>query len=629
MIKKIITATFILTVVTVNCLANDEPIINDIENYSHTSVNFQRMNEGKVANTFTSDYGKLITKEESYTPSEMEKRRIKGSKKEALYEHITIMPRKSLARDKMEYYKKSRQQTDKMTIHIDSTRPYKNSMMDKDALLVKNIDKLNESTTEHSTKMKKINSSVVCDSHVDSKPIYVTTSLLQLTNKAYKKLGQGLIRNSQVLIPLDVYLQITTLEKVHAIESATDKIMMLVPRLDLQDTYVRFSQDRTRTKIEVPLITIDNIKYINGTIGNGILGVIVEEGKNGIYIKPSYQSWKLREKNMLHTPISWAFDPYPSKPYKKSLTANQQSVISPSWFELGVDGIIPNKGMNIDYVMSYGVQKYQVWPLITNQFDPDITHTILHSPRAWKIYAQQLIQYALIYGFSGYNFDFENIYLKDKEQLVDFVAYLNEELHKYNLYTSIDVTGYSDSPNWSLVYDRYQLSKNVDYVVLMAYDETWATSPKPGPVASYPWVKRNVTDILQEVPANKLVLGIPFYTRIWTTTNNITKGRTLTIKDSMDYLSKYKDSIWWDDILKTHRLEIYDGKTMSGNEKHVNSLQRETVKKRSKIVESIWFEDVDSLQYKLELIKNLSLAGFAAWRKDFETEDILDFIYHY
>ena len=130
-------------------------------------------------------------------------------------------------------------------------------MMNKDALLVKNIHKSNESITQHATKMKKINSSVVCDFHDDSKPIYVTTSLLQLTNKAYKKLGQGFIRNSQVLIPLDVYLQTTTLEKVHAIEHGTDKIVMLVPWLGLQDTYVTFSQDRTRTKIEVPLITID------------------------------------------------------------------------------------------------------------------------------------------------------------------------------------------------------------------------------------------------------------------------------------------------------------------------------------------------------------------------------------
>lgn len=153
MIKKIITIASILTVVTVNCLANDEQIINNGENYAHRSVNFQRMNVGKVANSFTSDYGKLITKEDSYTPSWMEGQHIKGSKKEALYEHITIMPRKLLARDKMEYHKKSSQQTDKMMIHIDSTRPYKNSMMDKDALLVKNIHKSNESITQHATKM--------------------------------------------------------------------------------------------------------------------------------------------------------------------------------------------------------------------------------------------------------------------------------------------------------------------------------------------------------------------------------------------------------------------------------------------------------------------------------------------
>ena len=94
----------------------------------------------------------------------------------------------------------------------------------------------------------------------------------------------------------------------------------------------------------------------------------------------------------------------------------------------------------------------------------------------WKKYAHNLVQYAYIYGFDGYNFDFENIDYADRDRLTAFVAYLSNHLHQYNIKTSIDVTGYSDSPEWSLVYNRSAFSNSVDYVVLMAYDETWAKS---------------------------------------------------------------------------------------------------------------------------------------------------------
>ena len=105
----------------------------------------------------------------------------------------------------------------------------------------------------------------------------------------------------------------------------------------------------------------------------------------------------------------------------------------------------------------------------------------------WKKYAQKShFNTLIIYGFDGYNFDFENVDYSDRDKLTRFVAYLADELHKYNIQSSVDVTGYSNSPNWSLVYDRKSFANSVDYVVLMAYDETWAKSTTAGPVASYP-----------------------------------------------------------------------------------------------------------------------------------------------
>ena len=258
----------------------------------------------------------------------------------------------------------------------------------------------------------------------------------------------------------------------------------------------------------------------------------------------------------------------------------------------------------MDYVKAYKANGYHVWPLITNRFDPDFTSGILADEAVWKKYAQNLIQYAYIYGFDGYNFDFENVDYSDRDKLTRFVAYLADELHKYNIQSSVDVTGYSNSPNWSLVYDRKSFANSVDYVVLMAYDETWAKSTTAGPVASYPWVRDHAKKVLQEVPSHKLVLGIPFYTRIWHESGGVARGETLAIKNESSYFTNHASNIIWNDTLKSYYAAI---PTTSGTDK-------------------IWFEDNKSLGYKLNLVKELQLAGFAAWRKGFEDDTTITMI---
>ena len=257
-----------------------------------------------------------------------------------------------------------------------------------------------------------------------------------------------------------------------------------------------------------------------------------------------------------------------------------------------------------DYVNDYKSKGYHVWPLITNRFDPGFTSGILADQSVWKKYAHNLVQYAYIYGFDGYNFDFENIDYADRDRLTAFVAYLSNHLHQYNIKTSIDVTGYSDSPEWSLVYNRSAFANSVDYVVLMAYDETWAKSTTAGPVASYPWVRNHTEKMLSEVPSQKLVLGVPFYMRLWHDTNGYAKGETLAMKNTGSYFANYKDKMTWDDRLKLYYLSIPTG---SGSDR-------------------IWFEDNTSLGLKLDLVKELQLGGFAAWRKGFEDESTIAMI---
>ena len=138
----------------------------------------------------------------------------------------------------------------------------------------------------------------------------------------------------------------------------------------------------------------------------------------------------------------------------------------------------------------------------------------------------------------------------------------------------------------------------------MAYDETWAKSTTAGPVASYPWVRDHAEKMLQEVPSHKLVLGIPFYTRIWHESGGVARGETLAIKNEPSYFTNHASNIIWNDTLKSYYAAI---PTTSGTDK-------------------IWFEDNKSLGYKLNLVKELQLAGFAAWRKGFEDDNTITMI---
>ena len=156
-----------------------------------------------------------------------------------------------------------------------------------------------------------------------------------------------------------------------------------------------------------------------------------------------------------------------------------------------------------------------MWPLVDNNFDPKLTHEILSDSRLQDTMIRQLMGYAILYDFKGYNLDFENINYSDKDKLTAFVRKISAAAHAYGLKLSMDVTPPSDSPNWSMVYDRAALAPHLDYLMIMAYDQVGRTSPVAGPVATYPWVERAVQNTLKLAPADKIVLGMPLYMRLW------------------------------------------------------------------------------------------------------------------
>lgn len=514
----------------------------------------------------------------------------------------------------------------------------------------------------------------------------------------------ALLDNSQVFVPLSVYEKVSPY-MVEANQYKT-KYFVRMPVSRVEDKTMNMDTYGAGHMIQLPIVTKDNKNYVR--VNNSYLGVNYTMDNGILRLSPMGVTMTVPDKISLTSPLIWTFDPLVNEaPYDKTFTKEGTAIISPSLFEMTKDGFKISSKLNADYTLHYHQTGYLVWPLITNQFDPKLTHQIVTAEHRWHDYAEQLTSYALAYNWSGYNLDFENVDLKDKAQLAKFVTYLADYLHQYNMYTSIDVTGYSDSENWSMSYDRPAYANAVDYVVLMAYDETWASSTKAGPVASYPWVKSHLEKLLTEVPADKVVLGVPFYMREWRSPVmngkvGKAKGKTLWMNKAEAYKEQFKEAVQWDDKLKLHYLALADNKgqlmpyedvinpkpmnTALNDESMTRTFNGESMSRTlnagsmssvastnavatgdlstsmdlstdtqasssvavtkgavsmntasqsgsSPMVKpftgdklEIWFEDVDSLQPKMDLVKSHHLAGFAAWRKGFEIPAVWDMI---
>lgn len=279
-------------------------------------------------------------------------------------------------------------------------------------------------------------------------------------------------------------------------------------------------------------------------------------------------------------------------------------IVSPTWFNI-VDkqGTVANKADNA-YMQWAHKNDYKVWALVGNGSDPYITHGFLNNTDIREKIIQQLLIYAKIYKLDGINIDFENIYLKDKGMLTQFMRELTPLLKEQGLVVSIDVTFRSSSENWSMCYDRKALSEIVDYMAVMAYDQHWASSPVAGSVAELDWVESNLIRILEEVPNEKVLLGLPFYTRVWK--EEVVDGKVKVSSSAVSMgtvekiLAEKKPEVIWDEKSGQNYVEYKVGK----------------------VTNKIWIEDDASINLKSSLVHKYDLAGAASWRRGFESDDI-------
>jgi spore germination protein YaaH len=278
------------------------------------------------------------------------------------------------------------------------------------------------------------------------------------------------------------------------------------------------------------------------------------------------------------------------------------NVVSPTWFELeNGEGGIKNLG-SLEFVQWAHSKKLQVWGLFSNAFDPELTHLAFKDYETRQKMIRQLLHYSQMYHLNGINLDIENVNVEDGPLVTQFVREATPLFHEAGLTVSMDITFISTSGNWSAFYEREKLSKIVDYLIVMAYDEHWGSSPTAGSVASFPWVEENLQRLLEIVPNDRLILGVPFYTRLWKE-QQLANG---DIEVSSEAISMAKTKEW---LTKNKLKPVYD--SVTGQNYAELSIPTE------KVTYKIWIEDEHSLKKRADLAVKYELAGVASWSRFF------------
>ena len=272
------------------------------------------------------------------------------------------------------------------------------------------------------------------------------------------------------------------------------------------------------------------------------------------------------------------------------------NVISPTWYYIqDTSGNIGNIA-SADYVAQAHEKGLKVWGLIDN-FTAEVSTTeTLSQLSSRQNIIQQLIQSATSIGMDGINVDFETLSEDAGPHFLEFLRELSIECHKNNLVLSVDNPVPED---FTSHYDRSEQGAVVDYIIIMGYDEHYVGSDA-GSVASLPWVEEGVQDTITEVSAQRTILAIPFYTRLWKTTGGALTSEAI----GMDEVQK---------VLAENGVEaVWDGSV---------SQNYATFEKENSTYQ-IWLEDAKSIAEKVKLIPKYNLAGVAQWKLGFENNSI-------
>ena len=292
------------------------------------------------------------------------------------------------------------------------------------------------------------------------------------------------------------------------------------------------------------------------------------------------------------------------------------NVLSPTWFYLN-----DNEGNLVSFADSSYVKychdhNIEVWALVNNleNAEVDTAYVLSHTSTRQNL-VNQLISAAIQYNLDGINLDFESLNAeKVGDSYIQFVRELSLKCANNGIVLSVD--NYVPSA-YTQFYDRAEQALFADYVIIMGYDEHYAGSEEAGSVASINWVKEAVTNTLKEVPAEQIILGMPFYTRVWELAPAEEESQDYVIYD-ITSKAYGMDAAW--KLVNNHGAETQWLEDCG--QYYAEYTEGDSIFK-------IWLEDTTSMEERLKVMDENHLAGAAYWKLGFESDNIWDTIIKY
>ena len=439
-------------------------------------------------------------------------------------------------------------------------------------------------------------------------------------NSAKKTIEHALLnRDGTMYLPITDLTDIYNIEvnysadtNIITIDSLNRKFVEALSSKDMSVKYLPTIFSKTVDKVERgdTLVLVQD-KETNENIANdGWIKIRTKNGELGYVKEKDITDEKTTRDNLeistrIDGKVSLVWDYYSQ--YVEAPVRNGQiegiNVVSPSFYEITASGDIDsNIGKNgKNYVEWAHANGYKVWPMVSNSElgNLDAVSKLLSTYENREYLIDNIIDELIDAGVDGVNIDFENMYQTDKNNYSRFLIELAPRLREAGLTLSVDVTAPDGSETWSLCFDRNIIGQVADYIIFMGYDQNGVSATKAGTVAGADWVELNIKKFLGQegVSKDKLILAMPFYTRLWketdgTLTSSVVNMRSVTIPDGVEKT--------WDENTKQYYIEYEQNGT--------------TYK--------MWIEDEESLKAKLNLVNQYDLAGGAFWSKDRESNTV-------
>lgn len=280
------------------------------------------------------------------------------------------------------------------------------------------------------------------------------------------------------------------------------------------------------------------------------------------------------------------------------------NVVAPTWFMLTENDGSYHSLADQSYVDKVHAKGAQLWAVVDNfNMGTNVQSEVLFSSTAarQKLIAS-LVNEVKAYGIDGINLDIEGIKPEAGPHYVQFIRELSVDCRKNGIILSVD--SYVPSA-YTAFYNRAEQGRVADYVVIMGYDEHYAGG-EAGSVASIGYERKGIEDTLKEVPREKVISAIPFYTRVWKESDD---GKVKT----SEAMGIEKASSW----VKENNVELYW-------QEESGQYYGET--RKDDVTYSVWMEEERSIGLKMDLIRENRLAGVACWKLGFEPESIWDVV---